>query len=185
MRITPRNGIKALVLVGIGVAIGVAMPGAQTSNAQEVKKVELPRIGFVNVAKVLRDYKWANAESGRISELRAEYVRSVGMNRSDTESNRRDAESKLSELGNKEIVAVYEHIRDVIAAIAKERGFDLVLGFPAALRPEDEKSPQAAQLMLQSPALMPFYLKPELDFTEEVIERLNKKYPPENYKPTK
>jgi len=119
MRITPGNGIKALVLVGIGVAIGVAMPEAQTSNAKEGKKVEPPRIGFVNVAKVLRDYKWANAQSARISELRAEYVRTVGIDRRSAESNRRDAESKLSEMSNKAIVAVYEQIRDMIAAVAK------------------------------------------------------------------
>jgi hypothetical protein len=31
--------------------------------------------------------------------------------------------------------------------------------------------------MLQTPALMPFYLKPEFDLTAEVVERLNKKYP--------
>jgi hypothetical protein len=33
--------------------------------------------------------------------------------------------------------------------------------------------------MLQTPALIPYYLKPELDLTDDVIERLNKKYPPE------
>jgi hypothetical protein len=61
---------------------------------------------------------------------------------------------------------------------AKDRGLDVVEAFPAAPTPDEKRTPQVAQLMLQTPALVPFYLKPELDVTDEIIERLNKKYPP-------
>ena len=39
-----------------------------------------------------------------------------------------------------------------------------------------------AQLKLQTPAMTPYYLNPELDLTSEVIARLNKKYPIEKPK---
>ena len=62
--------IKVSAMLVVGVAIGVAMPGAQPTTAKEVKKVEPARIGYVNIAKVLRDSKWATFEGGKIMKYR-------------------------------------------------------------------------------------------------------------------
>ena len=45
----------------------------------------------------------------------------------------------------------------------------MVLAYPAATKPEEENSPQVATLMLQAPALMPFYHK-GMDITHNVME---------------
>lgn len=207
MMATRGSYLKALVLIAVGIVIGTAVPGPQPSAAKEVKKTEAPRIGYVNVAKVLRDYKWATGEGARIAKLREEYIAKVKTDREtlgkiqeqhnatvdpelkkalqqqamtvqrQIEALDKEAQSKLTELSNKTIVTVYEHFREVFAAIAKEQGLDVVEGFPAASNPTDAMSPQVAQLMLQTPALIPFYINPEFDYTEEVIARLNRKYP--------
>jgi Skp family chaperone for outer membrane proteins len=209
MKVERTSWIKGVVLVGIGVAVGVAMPGAQPSSAKEVKKVEPVKIGYVNIPKVLRDYERATQEGAAITRRREAYIAKVNLERQtlksltdkyqETEDGQlrtaiqqqalatqtrieeidNEAKEKLTDLSNKTIASVYEQIREEIAGIAKERGLDVVEGLPAATRPEDEKSPEVAQRMLQTPALIPFYLNPELDFTGELIERLNKKYPPE------
>lgn len=201
--------IKGSAIVLVGVAIGVAMPGAQPTTAKEVKKVDPPRIGYVNIAKVLKDYKRANAEGAKITKRRQGYVEQVTADRKAIEEltdqfgktddgqlkqvlqeqalaiqariEKVDAEAQkeLTELSNVTIVAVYDQIRSVIGEIAKDRGLDVIEAYPGPTKLEDEKDPQVAQLMLQTPALIPFYLNPELDFTAEVVVRVNKKFPPE------
>ena len=59
---------------------------------------------------------------------------------------------------------------------------DVVEAFPSAAMQKEERSPKVAQLTLQSAALIPLYLNPDLDFTEEVVTRLNRRFPPEQEK---
>lgn len=201
--------LKAGGLILIGMVIGWAVPGPQPTVAGDRKRAEPPRIGYVNIAKVLRDYDRANAEGKKITERRQGYVEKVKAERQTLaeatekyqatddpqarlalqqqalaiqkriEDLDKEAQKELTDQSNKTIVEVYEQIRTVFADVAKDHGLDVVEAFPAVSKAEDEKSPQVAQLMLQTPALMPFYLNPAFDYTAEVIERLNKKYPPD------
>jgi Skp family chaperone for outer membrane proteins len=178
-------------------------------SAKETNRIEPPRIGYVNVAKVLGDFRRMNQECERITARRIAYLGQAKSERDliqqltlqynatrDSQlkkalqeqalaANRRleaidkEATENLTDLSNKNNVAVFRQISDAIADLAKDRGLDVVEGFSAAWLPENQRGPEVAKSMLHTPALMPYYLKPELDFTDEIIERLNKKYPPE------
>jgi Skp family chaperone for outer membrane proteins len=164
------------------------------------------RIVIVNIAKVLRDYNKANFQGAEITKKRELYVNQVqslqtqiadlnkqfagtipadqkkalqekalGLQRR-VEDIDREAKRDLTQLSNDTIVRVYQEIKGVIYDIAKTNNLDMVLCYPAATKPEDENSPQVAQLMLQTPALIPFYHS-GMDITHVVVETLNKRYP--------
>src|SRR4029079_10056342 len=88
----------------------------------------------------------------------------------------REAQRDLTQVCNDTIVQVYQEIKSVIYDIAKTNNLDMVLCYPAASRTEDENSPQVAQLMLQTPALIPFYHH-GMDITEVVVKTLNARAP--------
>jgi Skp family chaperone for outer membrane proteins len=207
MRVCNSGWLKAVGLVGLGLAIGLAYDGPRPMNAKEVKKTRAPRIGYVNAPKVLRDFRRANQEGQKVTQRREEYVNRAKEERATLqhltdqynatddgqlrkalqekalatqrriEAIDKEAKEKVTEMSDKAIVEMYEQIRVVIAEMAKDRDLDVVEVFPSATRPAEDRKPEVANLMLQTPALMPFYLKPEFDLTDEVIERLNKKYP--------
>jgi Skp family chaperone for outer membrane proteins len=164
------------------------------------------RIVIVNIAKVLRDYNKANFKGAEITKKREAYVKRVqalqdqialinadfakatnpdvkkqlqekalGFQRQ-VEDIDREAKRELTQLSNDTIVQVYQEIKGVILDIAKANSLDMVLCYPAATRPEDENSPQVAQLMLQTPALIPFYHS-GMDITKVVVETLNARFP--------
>jgi len=208
MSVTSKNGAKALLLVGFGIAIGVAMPGAQPSTAKELKKNDPTRIGYFNVPKTISEFQWAKQEADQLNKIRSGYVDRVNTERQTLanlneqfkqagdpqlqsalkeqairvqlgiEAIEKESTARITEITNKLLPLIYERFREITSAIAKEQGLDVVEGYPATFKPEDEKSPAIAQLMLQTPALIPFYLNPDLDYTNEIIERLNTKYPP-------
>ncbi|HKA05794.1 MAG TPA: OmpH family outer membrane protein [Gemmataceae bacterium] len=201
------NWIKAAGLIVFGILIGWAMPGQEASAAKEKKKLSPPRIGYVNVARTLRDFQSANEAGAKITKRRQEFVAQVNEKRDAVAKLNKefdeakgdeakgglklrieaieleikkvdaDAQKELTETSNETIVLVYHQIKTVIRELAEDRGLDVVECFPAASRLEDDNLPQVAQLMLQTAALMPFYVRDEFDLTQDVIDRLNKKYP--------
>ena len=164
------------------------------------------RIVIVNIAKVLRDYQKANDQGADITRKRQKYVTEVqvlreklaavnaefqkapnpdvkktlqeqalGIQRQIEDIDRR-AQAELTQLSNDTIVRVYKEIKGVIFDIAKTNNLDMVLCYPAASKEEDDNSPQVAQLMLQTPALIPFYHS-QMDITHVVVATLNQRYP--------
>ena len=164
------------------------------------------RICIVNMPKVLREYNKANFQGQEITEKRQAYVSVVTTKREklaeinklfngaanpeqkkmyqeqalqvqrEIEDIDRKAQAELTQLSNDTIVRVYQEIKGVIADIAKANNLDMVLAYPAATKPEEENSPQVAQLMLQAPALTPFYHR-GMDITDVVVQTLNARYP--------
>lgn len=164
------------------------------------------RICIVNIAKVLRDYDKANFRGHVITEKRQAYVGQVNALREQlakinkdfqtsqipeekkkfqeqalavqrkVEDIDRSAQAELTTMSNETIVAVYQEIKGVIKDIAEANGLGMVMCFPAASKTEDDNSPPVAQLMLQTPALIPFYHR-GMDITEVVIKTLNTRYP--------
>ena len=199
---------RAAVLAVLGV-VGKATPGQPPPNAQAAKEAETPRIACVNITKVLREFQWAEQAAARITARRLEYVRRASAVRDDLARVNKEfpgvarfavrtdpmrtagnlhkevlaidnaANKELTQLRDATVVDVYSRIRCVIEAVARERGLETVLAFPGAATPEDVGLPPVAQVMLQAPALMPFYVRPELDLTAAVIDRLNTRYPPD------
>jgi Skp family chaperone for outer membrane proteins len=177
-------------------------PAAAAPAAQPAR----PRIALVNIAKVLREYNKANYDGQNITKMRQEYVdkarpyrekiaeiqrkvqgmqniperdslvnQGKSMQRS-LEDIEQEAQKKLSEVTDNTIVEVYQNIKAVINDIAVTNNLDLVMCFPDASTPEEDKKPTVAQLKLQSPALFPMYHR-GMDITEVVIVTLNRRHP--------
>jgi hypothetical protein len=60
--------------------------------------------------------------------------------------------------------------------MAKEHGLVAVLTYPDAVTPEEAQDPMIKELKLKPPAAQPFYLDPSVDYTDELIKRLNEKF---------
>ncbi|WP_020473501.1 OmpH family outer membrane protein [Zavarzinella formosa] len=192
-------------LVVLATGMTLSMPAFAQNPAPAAPRPQ--RIVIVNIAKVLRDYEKANFQGAEITRRRQEYVSQVNILREQlavvqkefnlaavpdekkklqekalniqrkVEDIDREAQVELTKVSNDTIVRVYQEIKGVIADIATTNSLDMVLCYPAASKPEDEASPQVAQLMLQTPAMIPFYHK-GMDITEVVIKTLNGRYPP-------
>jgi Skp family chaperone for outer membrane proteins len=197
---------RLAALATVGAAVGFvptanAQPGGAAAPAPQSQ-----RICIVNIAKVLRDYNKANFQGAEITKKREYYVKQVQAYREKlTQLNKdfqgatnpelkkqieeqaratqrkiedidREAQRELTQLSNDTIVRVYQEIKGVIYDIAKTNSLDMVLCYPAASNEKDENSPQVAQLMLQTPALIPFYHH-GMDITKVVTDTLNARYP--------
>lgn len=192
-------------LVVLATGMTLSMPAFAQTPAPAAPRPQ--RIVIVNIAKVLRDYEKANFQGAEITRRRQDYVSQVNILREQlavvqkefnlaqvpeekkklqekalaiqrkVEDIDREAQVELTKVSNDTIVRVYQEIKGVIADIATTNSLDMVLCYPAASKPEDEASPQVAQLMLQTPAMIPFYHK-GMDITEVVIKTLNGRYPP-------
>jgi Skp family chaperone for outer membrane proteins len=183
-----------------------AQPAAPPAGGAAQPAPRAQRICIVNIAKVLRDYNKANFKGQQITEKRQAYVVQVNALREklaeinkqftvsmipdekkkyqeqalaiqrQVEDIDRKAQAELTQLSNDTIVQVYQEIRTVIKDIAEANNLDMVLCYPAASKQEDEASPQVAQLMLQTPAMIPFYHK-GMDITDVVSKTLNGRHP--------
>ncbi|HEX3150991.1 MAG TPA: OmpH family outer membrane protein [Gemmataceae bacterium] len=181
-----------------------AQPAAGGSPAPAAPRAQ--RICIVNIAKVLQSYNKANFQGAEITKKRQVYVTQVTALRDQLaavnkefqttqnpdlkkqlqekglsfqrqiEDIDRKAQAELTQLSNDTIVRVYQEIKGVIADIAKTNNLDMVLAYPAATKETEENSPQVAQLMLQTPALIPFYHR-GMDITDVVVQTLNARYP--------
>lgn len=191
-------------LACVSAASAQGTPPAGGTPAQPAPRAQ--RICIVNMPKVLKEYDKANFQGHIITEKRQAYVTLVqGKREKLAEINKmyngsanpdqkkalqeqalavqreiedidRKAQTELTQLSNDTIIQVYKEIKGVIADIATTNNLDMVLAYPAATKPEEENSPQVAQLMLQAPALTPFYHR-GMDITEVVIKTLNARYP--------
>ena len=203
---------RLAALATVGAAAGLASTATAQPGAPAPQSQPSQRICIVNIAKVLRDYNKANFQGQQITEKRQAYVVQVNALREkaveinklfqtsmipdekkkyqeqalaiqrQVEDIDRKAQAELTQLSNTTIVAVYQEIKSVIKEIAEANNLAMVLCYPAASKPEDEASPQVAQLMLQTPAMIPFYHR-NMDITEVVVKTLNARNPAPEVKP--
>jgi Skp family chaperone for outer membrane proteins len=198
--------LAVLATLGVAIAFTPAAFAQGGSTTGGPTPPQSQRIVIVNIAKVLRDYNKANFQGAEITKKRVAYVNQVNAKREklaelnklynsvtdpvqkkalqeqalavnrEIEDIDRRAQQELTQLSNDTIVKVYQEIKGVIYDIAKTNNLGMVLCYPAASKPEDENSPQVAQLMLQTPALIPFYHS-NMDITKVVVDTLNARYP--------
>src|SRR5262245_10658053 len=198
---------RTVGLVALGVIIGWGVPGLQAVGSKDPKRVDPPRIGYVNIAKVMRDYERSKQERTAIEKRREEFEEKFKAGKAEIERIQKEwqatrdpmarrarqeqalgeqrrieatdteATQVLTKMSNTAAVDAYGQIQTVLAELAKARCLDVIEVYPGTTHPKDGAAPSFATSMLQTPALMPFYLRPELDVTDEVIERLNKKFP--------
>ncbi len=86
----------------------------------------------------------------------------------------------LNERASVIIVEIYDELRTVTTVVAQENGLVALLAFPDAVTREEAENPLIKELKLKPPALQPFYLDSSVDYTEEIVRRLNEKFAAEN-----
>lgn len=168
------------------------------------------RTGYFNMAKVMREYRRArvgvemlNARrmrmganliglKGMFTDLQATVQRAT-----DDEQKYRltqdvvmlarkieDLDRELTKLLNNQatevIVGLYDEMSAEAAELARENGLVALLAYPDAVGPEEAANPAIKELRLKPAAAHPFYLDPSVDFTDELIQRLNAKFTAEN-----
>lgn len=197
--------LAAFATFGVVLGLSTAASAQEKTNPPPTQP-KPQRICIVNIAKVLRDYNKANFLGTEITKKREAYVGQVTKLRTELtdiqkqygmatppelkkqleekargvqrkiEDIDREAQADLTKVSNETIVRIYTDIKSVIYDIAKTNNLAMVLGYPAASKVEDENSPQVATLMLQTPALIPFY-HDGMDITDVVIKTLNARAP--------
>lgn len=168
------------------------------------------KTGYFNMAKVLRESKKAKTAAERLNArraratanlmgMRAMYADLQAIAQKTTDAKKRDAiavdmvmlarqiedtDRALSKLLNDRatvvIVELHDEMRAVTAAVARENSLMALLAFPDAVTPDEAENPAIKELKLKPPALQPFYLEPSVDYTDEIIRRLNAKFDVEN-----
>lgn len=200
--------LVAATFLSAGTLLGTLIAPRSVEAAKEAEPPAPPRIGYVNTAKVLREFKKAIETGKTLIAKRQEYFEKMkpvqeaidaktkelgsAVNANERETLQKElavlrqeigkvnqeAQKTLGEMTDQMIGDVYKDIQGVIADLASERKLDVVECFSDATTPEDMKKTTFAQQKLQSTALYPFYVRKELLVTDDVIEMLNKKHPP-------
>ncbi|MEZ6140000.1 MAG: OmpH family outer membrane protein [Zavarzinella sp.] len=195
-RIFTQFAMMAVVCAGVLVS-------TQVVTAQETRS---QKIYIVNIPKILKEYNRAgnlglqvtkvresyvvkmNPLREKLAEKNAEFQKTVDPEKKklmqqeavqiqrELEDLERRAQAELAENSDKVIVQIYLEVKGAITDIAKANGIDMIIGYPASSNPADENRPEIARLMLQTPAMIPFY-HDRMDLTDMVITFLNKKYP--------
>jgi Skp family chaperone for outer membrane proteins len=204
------TAVLALGGVIVYATSGLAQQGnnGQGAAGGAAAQPQRSKIALINIAKVLKEYKRANAQGQEIATKRKQYLDQVNalrtaindknkqiadpktpqdvkerLQREMVQANRqiedidRTAQKELGEVSNNTIVKVYSEITEITKAFAEAYGFELVLAYPDATSTTEASTPVVAQLKLQTPALMPFYVRPGIDISDSVIKALNERYP--------
>jgi Skp family chaperone for outer membrane proteins len=168
------------------------------------------KTGYFNMAKVMRECKKAKTAVERLNSrkdrmvanvigLRNMHVELQNLARTATGEKRKDeiadelrmvtrrmedADREIQKLLNERatiiIVELYDEMRAVTTAVARENGLTALLAYPDAVTQEEAENPQIKELKLKPPALQPFYLDSSADYSAEIIRRLNDKFDAEN-----
>ncbi len=85
----------------------------------------------------------------------------------------RQCSKLLTEQAGSVITDLYKDLRIVTQELARERHLDAVLGYPG--NPATEVLPEM-EMILKAPAAHPFFLDPSVEFTDDIVRRLNEKF---------
>lgn len=164
------------------------------------------KTGYFNMAKVMREYRRAktsverlNARRERLSAnvvgLRKMYADLQGAAQQATDPGKKDeigdaiirlarqiedGDRALNKMLNDRatfmIVELYDDVYATAEAVARENGLVALMAYPDAVTREEKESPQVKELKLKPPAAHPFYLDPSVEYSEEIVRRLNAKF---------
>jgi Skp family chaperone for outer membrane proteins len=198
------SAVAAATLLGVGFVVGGMVAPRVPVQAAIVpgqKPAEAGRVGYVFVPKVVNEADRARKHSAQIRALqekftvRADFLRrtlqaqqadlatATGPDRAEVErdlvkSQReledldREARREVEGLQRKLIALLYKDISRAVAEVAKENGLDAVHTYTAAPGTAD---PVLIHGLLAAPAA-PLYVRPDADFTADVLKRMNKRY---------
>ena len=168
------------------------------------------KTGYFNMAKVMREYRRAktavdrlNAQRLRIganlvglremhkqlqaatqkatdNDQKYQLSRDTIMLARQIEDLDREGNRLLNSQASDVIVGLHDEIRAMVVEMAREHGLVAVLAYPDAVTPEEAENPMVKELKLKPPAAQPFYLDSSVDYTDELLQRLNAKFAAEN-----
>lgn len=194
----------AVFLAGAGTA---QQPGAAPPGAPAAAPGGRPTVAVFNMAAVMRDYGKAKFQvyqlneerkgmSGELVKWRADYIKlQQGVQQSPdpaikdqmgkqmlelarkVEDKDRDINKVLNDKASGIISGLYDDIKMVVDKTAEMNGYHLVLAYPDAVTPDEQKNPYLKELKLKPPAAQPFFVHPQVDVTGVVVQTLNKWYP--------
>lgn len=169
------------------------------------------KTGYFNMAKVMREYNRAKTavvrlENRRIrlaanlvglramhADLQARHAAATDRDKKfDLESDLRslarrveDLDRTINKMLNERasivIAEMYDEIKAVTTAVARENGLAALLAYPDAVTPQEAENPMIKELKLKPPALQPFYIDPSAEFSDEISRRLNEKFAAEDH----
>jgi Skp family chaperone for outer membrane proteins len=164
------------------------------------------KTGYFNMAAVMRDFNLAKEEVKQLSDQRNEmsapivewrdkYIKIQKVIQEEKNPEQKEALSKellnlarqiedkdreinkiLNDRASAIISDLYDKIYAVTKEMAREHNLVAVLTYPDAVTEQERASPQIKELKLKPPACQPFYLDPSVEYTGEVIQRLNDKF---------
>ncbi|HEV3144040.1 MAG TPA: OmpH family outer membrane protein [Gemmataceae bacterium] len=199
------------VLALASLTLNVILAGSRTSNVPKLPAdhVAQPRIGMVNLAKLLKEYKEGNVKGAAVMTRRKEVLDKISAKRfriatlqgelikTDDQKARssieekirdmtqvvtdleKDATVELKEMSDHAVVDTYQDIKKAIAEIAEANNLDLVWSYVDVLDPKDEQNADLLRGRLNIPAAAPIYHK-HVDITDQVLKLLNDA-PPEEH----
>ena len=168
------------------------------------------KTGYFNMAKVMREYKRAktgverlNARRARLGAnlagLRNMYTELQAMAKRETNEKRKeeiagdiimlarrieDTDREINKILNERasliIAELYDEIYAAVSAMAREHNLAAVLAYPDAVTKEESENPFVKELKLKPPAAQPFFVDPAVEFSDEIIRRLNEKFDENN-----
>jgi Skp family chaperone for outer membrane proteins len=189
---------------------GARPPAEVKADAGKPAVVVGQKTGYFNMAKVMRDYKRAKTAVERLNSrrdrltanlfgLRNMHAALQGQAQRATDPRQKDeisddmirlarqiedADRVLNKMLNDKatfiIVELYDEIYATVEAVARENGLVAVLAYPDAVTREERENPQIKELKLKPPAAQPFYVDPSVDYSDEIVRRLNDKFQAEN-----
>ncbi|MBM3980278.1 MAG: hypothetical protein FJ304_08330 [Planctomycetes bacterium] len=185
-------------------------PDAVKADAAKPPLVVGQKTGYFNMAKVMREYKRAKTSAATLSAhkdrllvnlngMRAmyEYLQAahktapVGPRRDQIETDMRliarrvedldrDTQKLLNERATAFITGLYDELYAAAEGLARENNLSALLAYPDAVTREDRDNPFIKELKLKPPALQPFYVESSVEFSDEIVRRLNEKFDAEN-----
>ena len=196
--------VAAASLLGVGfVAGGLVAPRvpAYAAVVPGAKTAESDRVGYVFVPKVVNEADRARKHGEQIRTLqgkfavRADFLRralqaqqselagATGGDRADRERDLvkcqreledldREARREVEGVQRKLISLLYQDVARAVAEVAKENGLAAVHTYTASPGTAD---PVQIHGLLAAPAA-PIYVRPDADFTADVLKRMNKRY---------
>jgi Skp family chaperone for outer membrane proteins len=193
----------AALLLCVGFVVGGMVAPRVPVHAAIAPGAEPPggRVGYVFVPKVVSEADRARKHGEQIRAfqekfaVRADFLRRAvqaqqadlagasagdraGLERDLVKSQReledldREARREVEGLQRKLIALLYKDIARAVAEVAKENGLDAVHTYTAAPGTAD---PVQIHGLLAAPSA-PIYVRPDADFTAEVLKRMNKRY---------
>jgi Skp family chaperone for outer membrane proteins len=181
-------------------------PAAPKLEESKPVAVVAQKTGYINMPRVMREFQWAASQgkaldeqrkhlSANVVEWRGTYIqtqqelmaclvpaRKERLSKElfdlayKIEAEDREITRVLNEAAEKITTRIQDNLRATVTEMAKERGLVAVIAYPEATPPDESNTFPRCDVKLKPPAAYPFYLDASVDYTDELVRRLNARF---------